>query len=365
VPSLNYEEARRLLEAVFAEAEKDLLSASPPIAEKRIARDCEVLFATSVQAYREALLGCIIARIQDKSINIRQPYVGQGPTAFNGRTLDEKAVNPFLHDKRIPASRGPYLSVFRRSVLFEEATRSGLRDKKGYDAFLALLSRLEAASDKRALRVLLRYLLYKFAQLREQAHITVSRLRRMSLEQCETLISRLLRVPSGGRFPVMLVLAAFSAIKEFFGLRWTIASQGINVADAASGAGGDITIREGGKMLLAAEVTERPVDRSRIVATFNTKIAPTGIEDYLFFVKQNKQAADVLEQTRQYFSQGHEVNFVDIQKWIVMTLATLGRKGRESFIGELARCVEADGIPKFLKMAWNEIIAHITSTSGR
>ncbi len=364
MPSLDYAKARRLLEDVFAQAEADLIAGFPPKVDKAVSDHCEVLFATSVQAYREVLLGCLIARIQDKAINIRQPYVGQGPSAFNGRTLDEKAVNPFLHDKRIPASRGPYLSVFRRSVLFEASTRGGLRDKKGYDALLGLLAAIEAGSGDKALRGMVRYVLYKFAELRESAHIVISRLRRVSLEQCENLISRLLDVPSGGRFPVLLVVAAFSAIKGFFGLKWAVESKGINVADAASGAGGDISIRAGGRILMAAEVTERSVDRSRVVATFNTKIAPTGIEDYLFFVKEGGQQEDVVAQARQYFSQGHEVNFLEIRQWIVMTLATLGRKGRDIFLAEMAKSLEADDVPKSVKMAWNDCIAAITTASS-
>ena len=361
MPTLDYEEGRKLLDDVFSQAEGDLLRGTPPEIRPHVASQCRILFTTSVQAYREVLLGCLIARMQDKSIDIRQPYVGQGAKAFNGRTLDEKAINPFLHAKHIPSSRGPYLSVFRRSVLFDESTRSGLRDKAGYDALLGVLSFVEATSSRRALKSLLRYILFKFAELREAAHVPVSRLRRMSLEQCGMLISGLLAVPSGGRFPVMLVLAAFSAVQEFFGLNWVIESQGINVPDAASGAGGDITIRVDGRVAMAAEVTERTVDRSRVVATFNTKIAPTAIEDYLFLVKDSNQDTGALEQARQYFSQGHDVNFVEIQKWIVMTLATLGRKGRETFIGHLACRIDAEDVPKSLKMAWNDVIATITS----
>jgi hypothetical protein len=129
------------------------------------------------------------------------------------------------------------------------------------------------------------YLLYKFAKLREAAEVPLSRLQRISLEQFESLISSLLNTPSGGRLPVIIVVAALRAIKDYFGVDWVIDYQGINVADAASGVGGDITIKQGDKIVFAAEVTERPLERARVVATFNTKIAPHGIEDYLFFVR--------------------------------------------------------------------------------
>ncbi len=360
--TIDYDRARTLLDTNFVQAESDLLLQSPPSAHEVIRGVCEVLFESPTQAYREVLLGCIVARIQDKSINIRQPYVRQGPNAFNGRTLDEKVINPFLQEKRIPCSRGPYLSVFRRSVQFDEETRTGVRDKTGYDAFLVGITYIERISQDSELLSILRYILYKFAELREKATIPVSRLQRISLEQYDKLISSLLDTQSGGRFPVILVVATFRAIKEFFDMDWDILYQGINVADAAIGAGGDITILgETGQTLMAVEVTERPVDGSRVVAIFRTKIAPTGIADYLFFVKDSQSISrEAREQAHRCFSQGHEVNFVEIKNWIVILLATMGKQGRDIFNRVLLELLDVPEIPKSLKVRWNELIDEIT-----
>lgn len=356
---INYDAARELLNEVFGQAESDLLRRSPPTVSKQVRVACDELFRSSTQAYREVLLGCIIARIHDKKLSIRQPYVEQGPNAFSGRSLDERAINPFLHEKRIPSSRGPYLSVFRRSVRFDESIRAGLRDKTAYSSFLAAIGYLESTSRKGELLKFLRYLLYRFAELREQATIPLLRLQRMSLTQYDGLISGLLSTPSGGRFPVLLVTATFNAIKEFFGLDWQVTYQGINVADAASGAGGDITITSGGQTLMAVEVTERAVDKSRVAATFDTKIAPTGIEDYLFFVRLSGVAPEAIQQAHQYFAQGHEVNFLEIKDWILMSLATMGRRGRATFNGILLDLLDASDIPRILKVAWNEQVTKI------
>lgn len=299
------------------------------------------------------MTGCAIARLQDRRIDIRLPYVNQGERAFNGRTLDEKTVNPFLHDHRIPSSRGAFLGVFRRSVAFTASTRGGLRDKPGYDAFLTLIAYLEETGGENELRGFVRYVLFKFAGLREASVVLLSRLRQIGLEQYRTLISGLLATPSGGRFPVLLVVAAFRTIREFYSLDWVIEFQGINVSDAASGAGGDITISSAGRTLLAAEVTERRLDRNRVVSTFNTKIAPNGIEDYLFFVRLASLDPAARVQAAQYFAQGHEVNFLEIEEWVVMSLATMGAKGRAIFNHELMELLDGPDIPRSLKMAWN------------
>lgn len=158
---IDYQSASALLAQAFDNVEADLLQGRTPSIDEALRDECEILFNSSTQAYREVLLGCIIARLQDRSINVRQPYVGHGPNAFNGRTLDERSINPFLQSRRIPSSRGPYLSVFRRSVDFNLATRDGLRDKDGYDALLSLLSIIETTSDENVLLRQLHYVLYK------------------------------------------------------------------------------------------------------------------------------------------------------------------------------------------------------------
>jgi hypothetical protein len=356
---IDYEGAREILREQFREAEDRLLTGRLPVAPGSTEAPFETVFASSTQAYREALLGCCIARIQDKLLNIRLPYINQGGGAFNGRTLDERVVNPFLQANRIPGSRGPYLGVFRRSVRFDESTWAGLRDKSGYDAFLDLIAYLEDTGDNGELIAFARYLLYKFAVLREAHAIPLSRLHRISLEQYDALISGLLTVPSGGRLPVLLVVATFLSIKEFFDLDWAIDYQGINVADMAAGAGGDITISKAGQVLMSAEITERDIDPSRVAATFNTKIAPKGIEDYLFFVRLAGVDPHARELARQYFAQGHEVNFIEIKEWILMSLATMGRQGRDTFNKTLTTLLDAPEIPRNVKVGWNTQIAEL------
>ena len=358
---IDYEQARNLLENSYVEAERLFLKGSPPVVSTHLDKACKKVFASRTQAYREVLLGCLLARILDKGINIRQPYVRQGPNAFSGRSLDERVVNRFLQDNRIPCSRGPYLSVFRRSVEFATATRAGLRYQDDYDSLLVILGYVEKSSKDADLCGLLINVIFKFVELREQANVPLSRLHRISLEQFDQLISGLLETPSGGRFPVLLVAAGFITIKKYMSLDWDVSYQGINVADTASGAGGDITIENHGEVLMTAEVTERRVDRSRIIATFNTKIAPQGLEDYLFFVRSAEASTAARQQMRQYFAQGHEVNFVAIKEWLMMVLATVGRKGRQIFNEAFMEMLEDADVPTALRVGWNKLVEQITT----
>ena len=359
---IDHDVAREQLQSAFEVAEDALFAESgvdlPP---NQIVDAIDSVFASRTQAFRETLLGCIIARIQDKSINIRRPYVSQGDDAYNGRTLDERVVNPMLQERRIPSSRGPFLSVFRRSVEFNLGTRDGVRDKSAYDAFLAVIGFVEQTGDDDVLHSILGFLALRFVELREAATVPLTRIQRMSLEQIGELIARLLALPSGGRMPMYVVIAAFNAIDGHFNCGWDVRWQGINVSDAAAGSGGDIEIASDGSILLAAEVTERLVDRNRVVATFNSKIGPHGIEDYLFFVNSGDQSPDTIRQVRQYFAQGHAINFVVIADWIYAVLATLGSGGRARFIESLLELLELPDTPTAMKVNWNQCIDRIVS----
>jgi len=356
--TIDRESARNLLEKAFVEAERYLLTGTGPSLDSQLSEAVQRVFASHTQAYREVLLGCTVVRLLAPTVNIRLPYVSQGPMAYSGRSLDEQVINPFLQSKRIPCSKGPYLGVFRRSVQFDENTRSGLRDTDGYDAFLTVIAYLEDEINPRAF---LEYLLYSFVRLRESSAISLSRIQRISLAQYDRLIGGLLEVQSGGRFPVIFTVAMFETIKAFYGLAWQIAYQGINVSDAASGATGDITVCDADRVVLAVEVTQRTVDQSRVISTFNTKIAPQGIDDYLFCLGDASPTMDARRQAEQYFAQGHEVNFISIKEWILMSLATMGKRGRSIFNAQLVLLMESGEVPGPLKVSWNDHVSALVS----
>jgi hypothetical protein len=99
------------------------------------------------------------------------------------------------------------------------------------------------------------------------------------------------------------------------------------------------------------------MDRGRIVQTFHTKIAPNGIEDYLFFVRLESLEDGARQQAKQYFAQGHEVNFLAIKEWVVMLLASMGVRGRSIFLSCILELIEDPTMPRSIKVAWNQSIA--------
>jgi hypothetical protein len=218
--------------------------------------------------------------------------------------------------------------------------------------------------DQDVARQYLTYLLSCFVALREASNIPLAKVQRLSLEQHDNLIGRLLSTPSGGVLPVLLSVAALSTIRDRFGLTWEISWQGINVADRATGAGGDITITKDGGTVLTIEVTERPIERSRVVATFNGKISPAGLDDYLFLFTSATPGEDAKAAARQYFAQGHDVSFINVKDWIVAMLATVGPHGRHLFFDHVVTLLSSPDVPAVIKLAWNEKIRGLLAEAG-
>jgi hypothetical protein len=57
------------------------------------------------------------------------------------------------------------------------------------------------------------------------------------------------------------------------------------------------------------------------------------------------------------------VNFLGIKNWVLMALATMGKRGRDLFNGHLIQLIDEPTMPRAVKVAWNEYVSALTSVS--
>lgn len=264
-------------------------------------------------------------------------------------------VNPFLRLWHIPASKGPYLATFRRSVKFVPETAQGLRDKKGYQAFLSYLEALEKATSEEIKNLLL-YLLYRFVQLREEHNIQLMRVNRLSLDQIDTVISILLQTRSGGYIPALLTVAMLETRNQRFNLEWNIGWQDINVSDRAAHVAGDITVRQNEQTIFGLEVTERSLESQRVRDVFETKMSIHQIPDYLFVVTASSIDEQIQKEVVKYFHQNYDINILELRPWIRHLLSIAGAAGRQMFVDKFIELIDRNNISSVIKTAWNEAI---------
>ena len=352
---IEYDDAKTLLNDAYDEAIREL----PPSVSKYLITNkmnLDTIFSSRTQSYREALLGCAVAKYQDLRCNVRHPYVKQGKDAFNGRSLDEKVINPFLVSKQIPCSKGPYLATFRRNVTFSVETRRGLRDKEGFDSFLSLLSTFENIDNKDEAKTVIIALLKCFIDLREQSLIRLIPIQRLRIDQYRLFLDKLQRQQSGGVIPMLLTDAIFSTINDQIEAGWTIKRQEINAADGATGAPGDITIYKDGQILKAIEVTERTIDRIRVDSTFSTKITLNNTVEYLFAYTHVRPNDDALERAKLYFAQGYNINFVSVTELTAHILLVSDDTFRKAYNEKMFKLFDSEDVHATIKIAWNDAL---------
>ena len=71
---------------------------------------------------------------------------------------------------------------------------------------------------------------------------------------------------------------------------------------------------------------------------------------------------DLFTGSERYFAQGYEVNFVDIREWVNSSLVTIGSRGRKDFQELMLAHLAAIGVPKALKVMWNEEMERIVTS---
>ncbi len=352
--NINYATASNMLNGFFREVTK-AFPENAQVLLNRYQSAFDTVFDSNTQSYREVLLGCALVHILEPEVNIRLPYVKQGADAFNGRTLDEQVINPFLMSKQIPCSKGPYLATFRRNVRLDNSTREGLRDKIGYDAMMQIMDAIEHANEVEA-KAILFCLLQKFIEVREKADIQLVSVVRLSVEQYRYFLDALLHNQSGGLIPVLITEAIFDTINEQYGCGWEINRQGINTADGATGAAGDVTISNDGKVIKAIEVTERPISETRVVTTFNTKIATSDVRDYLFVYTATTPDDGAYAVANAYFAQGFDINFIKLSNFVISVFIAGSEQTRTLFMNKMLALLQHGDVPAGVKTAWNDAL---------
>ena len=102
------------------------------------------------------------------------------------------------------------------------------------------------------------------------------------------------------------------------------------------------------------------VSRTRVITTFNAKIADAEIRDYIFFARPDLKSG-AIDQARQYFAQGHEITFVDVADWLRQILVTIGSDGRQLFVERILEALREDSTPGAMKVTWNSVATAVAS----
>ena len=199
------------------------------------------------------LMACLLGKLDNPKVDIRKPYteIG-GKGTYSGRGYDEQFVEPFVIKHKLPTnSTTAFLTPAFRNIdrkLTNDLVLVG-RPRQVYTNTLELLDLIQGgrveASD--ALKEIVRFLVIIKSEnetrmkqlLRELKHVedTIP----LSSEQIVTLLQQHLSSKNASRLPVLMVAAAYLAVKDRIG-ETALPLQSHTAADSQTGSIGDVEV---------------------------------------------------------------------------------------------------------------------------
>jgi DNA adenine methylase len=199
------------------------------------------------------LLACLLGKLDDPKVDIRKPYteIG-GKGAYSGRAYDEKFVEPFVIKHKLPTNQTTaFLTPAFRNIDRKLTTDLVLvgRPRQAYSNVLVLLDSVQRGKVKpsEALKEIIRFLVI----IKNENEARMQQLHRslkhpedtlpLSSEQIITLLQQHLSSKNSSRLPVLMIAAAYLAVKDRMG-ETVLPLQTHNAADRQTGSLGDVEV---------------------------------------------------------------------------------------------------------------------------
>jgi DNA adenine methylase len=266
-------------------------------------------------------MACLLGKLDDPKVDIRKPYteIG-GKGTYSGRAYDEQFVEPFVLKHKLPTnSTTAFLTPAFRNIDRKLTTDLVLvgRPRQVYSNVLELLDLVQRAKVNPAdvLKEIIRFLLIIKSENEVRMKQLLRELRHsddtppLSSEQIVKLLQQHLSSRNSSRLPVLMVAAAYLAVKDRIG---EIARplQSHTAADSQTGSIGDVavTLVNDDQIITCYEMKDKRVtivdieNAIRKIATLEYRV-----DNYIFIT------TDVIEyEVHQYANSVYDKSGVEI-----------------------------------------------------
>ena len=262
---------------------------------------------------------------------------------WDPRSFCTQVVVPWVRRNHnvLGTSPDPYVNNPLRRSRLDEGMES-LRNRGEWEALVAFLSELQSDGRRSRVEATLERCLKSIARRLRAQSVTYPVPHRISLSQLRDLLDRYLEVSDGGLRPLIVATALMRTLGEAFSIFTRVESQGLNEADAASGAPGDVLcFGTDEELVLAVEVKGHELTYVELGSTI-LKARSTGVENILFaapgIASADREAIDTRIEAE--FALGSNVHQISINDLVRATFGLLGEGWRVQFIREI--CEELD-----------------------
>lgn len=354
---MDAEAAREWLDAEW----RDVLTAADSTPDPEIDR----LVNSKVTSIRYALITQVVGKIADPSRSLFYLQIGEGePGVWDARGFCDKVIVPWVSDNHdvIGTSREPYASKPLRRVRIEHGMKN-VRDKD-WDRLAALFEVWDGASPDE-LRAACRRCLAAIARRLTGQSFKYSIPLRISAAQTRVLLEAFLSDQSGGLRPMVVSAALMQALGEGFGLFARVESQGVNEADAATGAPGDVMCyAKDDSLILAVEVKDRRLTLSDVRSSARkARQADTTLKSLLFAVPGLREAErePIAEDMEQAWASGLNIYHIDILDLAAVGFVLLSEDWRPKLLRAIGAELDRRGDHQH-RRAWHDLLTQEESS---
>ena len=330
---MDHAEAREWLEAEWADALERAPGDSDP--------EVDVIVNSDVSSIRYAVITQLLGKIADPTRSVMALQLrGSGQGAWDARSFATAVVLPWERDNQqvIGKSPDPYVSKPLRRPRLDDDTN--VRSKAEWARLVRFLEPLETAPLAEVERAF-RRVLDAFCRRMAGQSFSYPIPKRISQAHLEQIVSVFLDRSSGGLRPLAVSAALFKTLGEGFGLFAEVRSQGINEADSASGAPGDVACYDSdGSLCLAVEVKDTGLTLKHVQeSSLKAKQYGDGLANLLFAVPGIHQAdsPDIDTLADRNWAAGLNTYVVTIRALIAATMVLLDESWRIRLIREIGR----------------------------
>ncbi len=300
------------------------------------------LVDSSVKSIRYAVLTQLLGKLADPSRDILCLQRGDPDDAdvagrWDARSLCSKVVVPWDQENQsvLGGSTDPYVNNPLRRPSLKDQLES-LKRRSEWEALVAFLERVSAEDSRSALEQAIHRSLLAIRRRLDRQVVHYGVPPRVSLDQLLNVLENYLRTPSQGLRALAVASALFRTLGAALGL-FSVASQGLNEADSATGAAGDILCAgDDGRTLMAVEVKDRPqtlVDLEAGIA----KVREAGVSRLLFVVPGvvEKDADQIRRRCAAVWAQGIDVYRAELVTLTRISFMLVDEVWRREFLEEL------------------------------
>jgi hypothetical protein len=305
------------------------------------------------------LCKCVDPRLDSHSLQAAYRKAG----AFDARTIAHEVIVPFdqANHRVLGGSAEPYVNNPLRCPAVIRRFRSQQKNKAHWDELIAVLGAVEQSSSPDFAQEVLNQILAEVYRLLAHVRVIYPTPNRVSLKHAIDLVSRFTADKSGGHRIQAVCAAFFRAIASQFRLFDDVRRQKVNVADAASGMGGDVECWFKGKIALLVEVKDRSLSLTQLDAKLDAARAKK-ITEILFLAEGGVERSERVQAEARItteFASGQNIyvsNLLDFSRGI---LVLLGEKGRALFLGYVGEELEKAASSIVHRRAWAELLKSV------